>query len=308
MRPCIAAWAPAWASFWNSWRTPSGVGGKAGDVTTVKRAENRRSLAITSGRRWAKLPSSGNELTRVNSAIAIPSFLEPPRVTFKKTSAPWEWDGRGPRRTSPPSARTSRLTTTIRRVTASPLIWMELEAEVDAQGGCLELGRERREGARLGHRPEGRLIVERNARAPLQAGLLDRAVPADLEQDRGPLSAASRGARGSPSLADLRLDLAKVIRERDIAHIEADAAGAAHAHVGRPEPHGLDRGSRAGQAGRATGGGRHRGRRTRRRLGCGYARRLGQAGADARGRRKQSLDELVTRPGHVERRRLLLYP
>ena len=50
---------------------------------------------MISGTPRAKFPSSGTDVSRVNSGIAMPSFFDPPWVTLRKTSTPWEWDGAG---------------------------------------------------------------------------------------------------------------------------------------------------------------------------------------------------------------------
>ena len=58
---------------------------------------------MISGTPRAKLPSSGAAVSRVNSGIAMPSFFDPPWVTLRKTSTPWECEVRGRRQHAGPS-------------------------------------------------------------------------------------------------------------------------------------------------------------------------------------------------------------
>src|SRR5436309_962103 len=107
------------------------------------------------------------------------------------------------------------------RWTPSAATGLEGEAEMHPERRRLELGRQRRERARLSHRPQGGLVVERVARALLEYRRVDLAIAPDLEQDDGAFSSAG-GRRGrGPPLADLGLDLAQVVREGKVRDVEA---------------------------------------------------------------------------------------
>ena len=60
---------------------------------------------MISGTTRVKLPSSGADVSRVNSGIAMPSFFDPPWVTLRKTSTPCECErGRARQDALPPGA------------------------------------------------------------------------------------------------------------------------------------------------------------------------------------------------------------
>ena len=97
---------------------------------------------MISGTPRAKLPSSGAEVSRVNSGIAMPSFFDPPWVTLRKTSTPWECEGVGRRQhaSHQPRRGLRQRAPNRRGVITQPLSRPELETEMHAQRRALNSG------------------------------------------------------------------------------------------------------------------------------------------------------------------------
>src|SRR5262245_4010874 len=303
----MAPWAPAAAKSASRFCRAAASSGSGGSLaTTWKREENRRSFPMISGSTRPKLPWSAG-VTRVNSGMAMLNFFEPLWVALRKTSTPCE-DAGGvttPTGTSSIPRTTARTSVKARTTfTTSPLLLrLVLEPEVHAERPSREALRQRRERARLEDRPHRGLVVDGVAGAPLDARLLDLALPVDLEEDDRLLPADRGAPRRHPLLGDLVLELPQVVGEREVAHVERDVARRRRVAVRPPRLH---------QRFRARLHRRHRRRRRWRRHGSRHRPRwLRLRRVDGAGRRRsrRHRDRLRLRQGRpVARDHLALRP